>query len=159
MRGASVREQMPADSAAVFALLHDYDRRLEWDTLLKTATLTRGHCVAEKGATSLCVGKPLFGIVGMETRYVVFQAGRIAAVTLVNRPPFFEEFAASIRHEDNAAGSTATYKFRFAARPSFLRWLLEPLMLRALKKETARRLQALAAFLARESRPLDHRTR
>ena len=140
---------MPVKSQEVFNLLHDYDRRLEWDTLLRKAELTRGHVKAEKGATSLCVGRPCFGIFGIETRYVTYREGELAAVKLINRPPLFGEFAASIRHEDNDAGSTATYKFRFAARPKFLCWLLEPLMLKALKVETARRLTALSQFLSR----------
>lgn len=148
MRGASVTEQMPVKSPEVFRLLHDYDRRLEWDTLLREAKLTRGHRKAAKGATSLCVGRPFFGIFGIETRYVTFKEGEIAAVELISRPPLFGEFAASIRHEDNDAGSTATYKFRFSARPKFLRWLLEPIMLKTLKAETAKRLNALSRHLA-----------
>ena len=147
MRGATVSEQMPVKSSEVFHLLHDYDRRLEWDTLLRKAVLTRGHEKAEKGATSLCVGRPFFGLFGIETRYVTFNEGEIAAVELINRPPLFGEFAASIGHDDNDAGSTATYKFRFAARPKFLRWLLEPLMLKALRAETAKRLKSLSDFL------------
>ena len=140
---------MPVRSVEVFSLLHDYERRLEWDTLLRKAELTRGSSRAEQGATSLCVGRPFFGIFGMETRYLTYKAGVIAAVELINRPPLFAEFAASIRHEDNDAGSTATYKFRFAARPKILRWILEPIMLRALRTETAKRLDALAQFLSR----------
>ena len=147
MRGASVQRQMPVGSAEVFALLHDYDRRLEWDTLLKEARLTRGCSRAERGATSLCVGTPLFGLVGMETRYVSFEPGVVAAVKLVNRPPFFHDFAASIRHQDNAGGSMATYQFRFVAKPRPLRWLLEPIMLAMLERETATRLEALSRFL------------
>ncbi|MFT4550439.1 MAG: hypothetical protein ACI8XO_002610 [Verrucomicrobiales bacterium] len=138
---------MPATADEVFTLLHDYGRRLEWDTLLKEARLTRGCSVAEQGATSLCVGKPFFGLIGMETRYVTFNRGVIAAVKLINHPPFFTQFAASIRHEDNGAGSTATYQFRFEAKPRVLGWLLEPVMLWALKRETAKRLEALARFL------------
>ena len=144
-----MQRQMPVAAAEVFALLHDYERRLEWDSLLKEARLTRACKRAELGATSLCVGKPCFGLIGMETRYLSFKPGSVAAVQLINRPPFFSQFAASIRHEDNAAGSTATYQFRFAAKPRFLRWLLEPIMLKALERETAKRLEALAAFLGR----------
>lgn len=138
---------MPVGSAEVFELLHDYSRRLEWDTLLKRATLTRGSLKAEKGATSLCVGKPFFGIFGIETRYVTYDEGSIAAVALINEPLFFAEFAASIRHEDNALGSRATYKFRFAARPKCFAWALEPIMLKVLTNETQKRLKALSSFL------------
>lgn len=139
---------MPVASSKVFSLLHDYERRLEWDTLLKEARLTRGCDRAQEGATSLCVGKPLFGIFAIETRYVTFKEPELASVVLINRPPFFAKFAASIRHEDNNEGSTTTYKFQFSARPRLLRWLLEPLMLRALKAETGKRLRALSDHLA-----------
>ncbi len=152
MRAVTVSEQMPLSSQEVFALLHNYERRLEWDTLLKKAELTRGHSEAGKGATSLCVGRPFFGLFGLETRYVTYREGEIAAVEMINKPPFFAEFAASIRHEDNELGSIATYKFRFTARPFFLRGLLEPLMLRALRAETAKRLEALSQFLSTEAR-------
>ena len=102
MPSATVSHPMPRSSAVVFALLHDYDRRLEWDTLLREARLTRGHTAAAKGATSLCVGKPPVGWIGIETRYLTFVPGSIAAGEMINRPPFFEHFAASIRHEDSA---------------------------------------------------------
>jgi hypothetical protein len=71
----------------------------------------------------------------------------IAAVEMINRPPFFEQFAASIRHVDGVGGSELIYKFRFVAKPRWLRWLLEPVMRVALRHETHKRLGALAAFL------------
>ena len=139
---------MPCPSEEVFNLLHDYSRRLDWDTLLREARLTQGHEVAAKGATSLCVGKPFFGIIGIETKYVTFSPGKIAAVVMINNPPFFKHFAASIRHEDTAEGSIATYKFQFTARPAILRWILHPVMITVLRYETKKRLEALAKFLA-----------
>ncbi len=150
MPSITVHQHMPCPSADVFGLLHDYSRRLEWDTLLREARLTRGHRRAARGATSLCVGKPLFGIIGVETRYVTFSTGSLAAVEMINRPLFFAAFAASIRHEDVADGSMATYRLRFTAKPSLFRWLLEPLMLGVLRYETRKRLGALARFLRAE---------
>lgn len=146
---------MPANAAAVFAVLHDYARRLEWDTLLREARLTRGCKEAQLGATSLCVGKPLFGLIGIETRYIAFKPGELAAVEMINRPPFFAHFAASIRHGDNEAGSTMVYRFQFTARPRWLRWLLEPVMRWQLTRETKRRLAALAGFLRREEHTMN----
>jgi hypothetical protein len=121
MPSATIQHQMPVASAEVFALLHNYSRRLEWDTLLREARLTRGHTQAALGATSLCVGKPWFGLIGIETRYVTFKPSEIAAVEMINRPPFFDHFAASIRHQDNELGSIAVYKLQFTARPRCLR--------------------------------------
>lgn len=147
MPSATISQEMPCSSKAVFDLLHDYSRRLEWDTLLREARLTRGHAEAAKGATSLCVGKPLFGLIGIETRYVTFTPDTIAAVEMINRPPFFQRFAASIRHVDIDGGSKVIYKLRFTARPRFLRWILDPVMMLALQYETRKRMRALADFL------------
>lgn len=151
MPTATVSQYMPCPAEKVFDLLHDYSRRLEWDTLLREARLTRGCTQAGPGATSLCVGKPAFGLIGIETRYVTFKRGVIAAVEMINCPPFFETFAASIRHEKAVGGSTATYKFRFTAKPRLLAWPMERVMLVVLRHETRRRLAALASFLAREA--------
>ena len=148
MPTASITEKMPCCSVVVFDLLHDYSRRLEWDTLLREARFTGGHTVARTGATTLCVGKPLFGIIGIETTYLTFTRGVIAAVNMINRPPFFDSFAASIRHQDLSHGSSVTYKLTFRARPRFLRWILEPIMMIVLLHETKLRLRALSSFLA-----------
>lgn len=67
---------------------------------------------------------------------------------MINRPPFFEGFAASIRHRDTDRGSVATYKLRFVARPTWLRPVLEPIRLVILRQETEKRLAAMATFLA-----------
>lgn len=39
MPKAEVKEIIPADSEKVFELIHDYEKRLEWDTLLQKAYL------------------------------------------------------------------------------------------------------------------------
>ncbi len=43
MRKATISQQMPVRSSEVFELLHDYDRRLEWDTMLKKARYEKGN--------------------------------------------------------------------------------------------------------------------
>lgn len=67
MPTAAITQLMPCSSVVVFGLLHDYARRLEWDTLLREARFTRGHIIAAAGATTICVGRPFFGIIGIET--------------------------------------------------------------------------------------------
>jgi hypothetical protein len=67
---------------------------------------------------------------------------------MIDHPPFFESVAASIRHRNTDRGSVATYKLRFVARPAWLRPVLEPVMLVILRRETEKRLAALATFLA-----------
>lgn len=147
MPTATVTHPMNGSSKLAFEILHDYSRRLEWDTLLSEARLTRGSVQAAKGATSMCTSKAIFGRIGIETRYVTFTPYSIAAVEMINHPPWFGTFAASIRHVDTSNGSTLTYKLRFTAKPRMLRWVLEPIMLLFLRAETKKRLQALSEFL------------
>ena len=64
--------------------------------------------------------------------------GALAAVRC--RPPW----AASIRHADLGPDeSRITYTFHFRARPRWLAWLLEPIMLVVFRWETRKRLRAL----------------
>ena len=146
-----VREITPAPSAAVFALLHDYERRLEWDTLLRAAYLTDGYRQAECGAVAVCQGRRHLGGIALKTRYVSFRAPAIAAIQMINQPPFFEKFAATIRHRDlPRGGSLVEYIYNFQARPRRLRWILHPVMQWCFAWETRKRLRALKSFFARQ---------
>jgi hypothetical protein len=147
-----VSELIDAPSADVFDLVHDYDRRLEWDTLLSAAYLDDGFTRAGLGATSVCVGRSGLGRLAFKTVYVSFDRPRVAAVKLVGSPPFFARWAASIRHEDVEPGrSRIVYTLQFSARPAGLRWLLEPILRRAFRRETAKRLAALRAYVGRQA--------
>jgi hypothetical protein len=144
----SVTEVVPASREAAFDLIHDYGRRLEWDTLLSAAYLDDGCTRAEKGATSVCIGRRGLGGIRMRTVYVAFERPAVAAVKLVAPSALFERWAASIRHEELEAGaSRVTYTFEFRARPRALRWLLEPILLPVFRWETRRRLAALREHL------------
>ena len=147
MPTGTVTEEILASSAEVFALLHDYARRLDWDTLLSAARLEDGATQAGLGVESTCVGKPSLGGLALRTRYVAFRPPELAAVEMVNRPPFFASFAASIRHQDTGpASSLVTYRFTFQARPRFLRSLLHPVMAAIFRAETRKRLAALQRY-------------
>lgn len=147
MPHGSIAETLPAPSAAVFALLHDYDRRPTWDTLLQDARLTDGWATAQLHATSVCTGRWYLGGIAVRTEYVAFDPPRVAAVKMLNRPAFFAAFAAAIRHRDLGDGmSTVTYTYQFTARPAWLRWLLHPVMAAIFGWETRKRLRALRRF-------------
>lgn len=144
-----IHETIPAPSTAVFDLLHDYARRLEWDTLLDAAYLADGHQAAGQGVTSVCVGRWSLGRIALKTVYVTFDRPRVAAVRMVNAPPLFESWAASIRHRDLPNGeSRITYTFRFTTKPRLLRLILDPLVAALFRWETRRRLRALRAHFA-----------
>ncbi|MFM9965791.1 MAG: SRPBCC family protein [Planctomycetaceae bacterium] len=147
MPHGNVTEVIPASAADVFQLIHDYRRRLEWDTLLQEAFLTDGFTEAAQGATSVCRGCRCLGGIALKTQYVTYRPGKIAAVKMINRPPFFASFAATIRHRDlGLAESAVEYLFTFEARPKWLRTVLNPLMNAVLTWETRKRLRALKRF-------------
>lgn len=147
MPTAEIREIIPASANEVFALVHDYERRLEWDTLLGKAYLEPEFEKAEKGAISVCRGQRILGGFAIRTEYVSFEPGRVAAVKMLNRPPFFESFAASIRHVPvDDENSEVIYKANFTGKSQFLHFVLDPLMRRVFIWETGKRLRALRKF-------------
>ncbi len=151
MAHGEVSAIIPASSKQVFDLLHDYNRRLEWDTLLQAAYLEDGYLLADKGVTAVCVGRRSLGGLVLKTMYVTFERPTLAAVKMVNKPPFFQSWAASIRHQDVSVNeSRITYKFHFTTRPRFLEFILDRLIKEIFIWETKKRLRALAAFLETE---------
>lgn len=125
-----IREVIPASSAEVFQLVHDYKRRLEWDTLLRAAYLMPGFDEAMLGAVSVCAGRWILGGIALQTQYIVFRPGVTASIKMVNRPPFFETFAATIRHRDlDDSTSSVEYTLEFTARPRWLRFVLHPIII------------------------------
>jgi ribosome-associated toxin RatA of RatAB toxin-antitoxin module len=147
-----IKEVIPATAAEVFDLLHDYHRRLEWDTLLRKAYLEDDFPAACKGAVSVCQGRALLGGFALRTEYVSFERGKVAAVKLLNQPPFFETFAASIRHRDTGENeSEIVYKVNFTAKPKILRWILHPVMNAVFAWETRKRLASLKNFFSQKN--------
>ena len=140
--------EIDAPCEVVFDVVHDYGRRLKWDTMLREARLLDGATAAALGVRSLCVGTWQGAFLPMETEYIRFDPGHAAAVTLTNHPLFFERFAATIQHEalDNGRSKT-TYIYFFRARPRLLAPLLEPVMNVMLKREVRKRLDSLRGYL------------
>lgn len=150
MRG-EITETLPASCEAAFDLTHDYARRLEWDTLLSAAYLEEGATCAGRGAKATCVGRGWLSGFALTTVYVSFDRPHVAAVKMVNRPPMFGTWAASIRHAPGASAgeSTITYTYNFTSRPRWLAWLVEPIMAWFFARETRQRLGAMREYFAR----------
>jgi hypothetical protein len=148
-RRVEIAAELPASANDAFDRVHDYAGRLAWDTLLREAYVEGGG-VPAAGAIAVCTGRWFVGGLCFRTVYVSYRRGEVAAVKLMNRPAFFEQWAASIRHEPlGPTRSRIVYTLSFSARPRRLAWLLEPLIAIAFRFETARRLRALADSLAR----------
>ena len=144
MPRGSISIDVNAPPEVVFDLIHDYTRRLQWDSMLSEARLLGGATAAGVGVRSLCVGTWRSAFLPMETEYVTFERGRVAAVKLTNRPALFDRFAATIKHEALPEGrSRVTYVYSFHARPRALAEVLEPIMNWLLAREIRQRLAAL----------------
>jgi hypothetical protein len=132
--------EIEATPAAVFDLIHDYSRRLEWDTLLKDARLLDAPAAA-LGTTARCTAR---NGLAMDTVYVSFNRPSVAAVKMVAGPWIFTSFAATIRQEAIGKHRTrVTYRYNFETRPAFLHWVVE----RVFARETRRRLGALKEYM------------
>lgn len=152
MPHGSVSDVIPAPVAEVFALLHDYSRRLEWDTLLQQAELLDNAPQAAVGVKSICRGKSRLGGIAPVTEYTTFRPPHVAAVKMLNRPAFFDSFAASIRHSDRPdSSSTIEYCYTFTSRPRLLRPAVSPIMNWAFARETRKRLAALKQYFSNQS--------
>src|SRR5437870_13017399 len=68
MAHGEVSEVIPASAAEVFELLHDYGRRLSWDTLLSAAYLDDGFTEGRKGCDQRVRRAPLAREPGAEDR-------------------------------------------------------------------------------------------
>lgn len=140
--------EINAPTSVVFDVIHDYGCRLEWDSMLREARLLDGMTAAGIGVRSRCVGTWRSAFLALETEYIRFEPGRAAAVKLTNQPPFFEQFAATIKHEALRDGrSRTTYIYFFRAAPRFLAPLLEPVMNVMLKQEVRKRLHSLRVYV------------
>src|SRR5437867_11908174 len=100
MAHGEVSEVIPASAAEVFELLHDYGRRLSWDTLLSAAYLDDGLTEAGKGVTSVCVERRSLGSQALRTVYVSLDHPKVAALKLIDSTPLFGDWATTIRHTD-----------------------------------------------------------
>jgi ribosome-associated toxin RatA of RatAB toxin-antitoxin module len=130
-----------ADPAALFRLTQDYDRRLEWDPFLRSARLIGDASEPGVGVRALCVAKNGWA---METEYASFIPPRLTAVKMTRGPWFLERFAGAWHFEEIAPGQTRV-DFRYGLRvwPSWLSWLLTPIVSRVFAQDTRNRLRAL----------------
>lgn len=150
MPRGSAEIEVNASCEAVFDVLHDYGVRLQWDTLLSDARLLDATAAA-KGVRSLCTGNWRGAFLPIETEYISFIRGEVAAVRLTNQPFLFEHFAATIRHTALGEGrSRVAYTYSFRSRPQRLAAVIEPMVDKLVARETRLRLAALRDFVERK---------
>jgi hypothetical protein len=141
-----------AGPAALFRLSQDYNRRLDWDVFLRSATLLDDAKEAAVGVRALCVDR---NGAAMETEYITFNPPRAVAIKMTRGPWFLESFAGSWRFEEVAPGRTRVgFCYSLVARPRWLSWLMNPILARVFARDTRRRLHALKEAVEHRG-PLD----
>jgi hypothetical protein len=150
MRSLEAAIDIRAGAEAIFDLVHDYSRRLDWDPFLKEACLLDGAVAAGVGVTSRCTARNGFAGLAMESVYVSFQRPRVAAVRMTKGPVLLETFAASINQDPVGPGTTrVTYRFNFSTRPRWLRAIVHPVAAALFMREVRGRLEALKRHVER----------
>ena len=140
--------EIRSSAEAIFDLIHDYARRLDWDPFLKEACLLDGARAAGLGVKSRCTARNGFAGLAMESVYVSFDRPRVAAVRMTRGPALLETFAASIRQDEIGSGLTrVTYRFNFLTRPGWLRPMMAPIAAALFLKEMRGRLRALKRYV------------
>ena len=150
----SETKELGAPPQVVFDAIHCYERRLEWDTLLR-----RAEIVSEDGellplSTPLEAGMVVrsyarwrSGGVMMETQYTACEFPD-ATIEMVAGPWFFRSFKATAVLEASEAGGTVWHgQYEFKCQPSWLNWIIEPVVTWMFKRETQLRVAGLKQWL------------
>src|SRR5262245_23547745 len=150
MRTLEAAIDIRASREAIFDLVHDYPRRLDWDPFLKEACLLDGARAAGLGVKSRCTARNGFAGLSMESVYISFDRPRVAAVRMTRGPGVLETFAASINQDDIGSGMTRVpYRFNFLTRPRWLRPMMAPIAAALFLREVQGRLKALKSYVER----------
>lgn len=149
MRKLSASIDVAAPPEAVFDLIHDYGRRLEWDPFLRRAELLDDATEAGAGVRGRCVAKWRIGGMGMEFVYLSHKRPHVAAIRMTRGPWFLGRFLASLRQVAIEGGTRVTYTFSFEPRPRWASMVLTPVFSRIFLAETRGRLRALKRHLGR----------
>jgi Polyketide cyclase / dehydrase and lipid transport len=133
--------EIGSDPSTLFRLCQNYGRRLDWDPFLRSARLLGEAHQAGIGVRALCVARSGWA---METEYVSFNPPWTTAVKMTRGPWFLDRFAGSWHFDKVEPGRTrVSFRYNLQAYPTWLAWLLTPILARAFARDTRRRLQAL----------------
>jgi ribosome-associated toxin RatA of RatAB toxin-antitoxin module len=133
--------------AHVFDFTQDYNKRLEWDTFLKTANLLNGAVIPDKGVKAYCVAK---NGLSMVTEYVTYNRPKVTAIKMTDGPFLFKSFLGSWTFREISVDRTEViFLYSFSLRFPFN--LLAKLIRRSLQTNVKQRLIDLKMNVENES--------
>lgn len=117
------------------------DVRMSWDPFVRQQYFLEGAEHAGKDVRTFT--KSRHGLT-MVSRYVSYNPPTNVGITMERGPWFLEKFAAGWRFTPDGDGTLAVWKYTYTVRPSWLRFIGEPLGSRILGRDIQRRIQAFA---------------
>ncbi len=140
---------MPANEAVVFDAFHYHFWRMRWDSLVSATHVLGGAPCPSVGVVTENAGAGALRGLSMRTRFISYDRPRVAAATMLGKSFPFARWAASMRHRATAPNhSVLVYVYSFDVGPSWLAWLLEPVVDRVFYWQTCRRFGRLQSFLS-----------
>ena len=134
---------VPLDPATAFAVSQTTGAlRLSWDPFIREQHFLHGATAPDKGVQTLTKAR-----VGpsMVSEYVSFRPPTNVGMTMVTGPWFFASFGGGWRFKATADGGTeAVWKYTYSIRPTWLRFIAEPIGQWLLGREIRARINAYA---------------
>ena len=124
---------MPAPTEVVFDAFHLRHWRLKWDSLVRGTRVQGGAPCPFVGAVTESDGSGMLRPLSMTTRFASFDRPNVAAAAMVGHSFPFTRWVASMQHRgDGPDPSCLIYTYRFEVGPAWIRWPLEPIVVRIL---------------------------
>jgi len=140
--------EVDASAEQLFEWMHNYDLRAQWDTFTQS-TLLDG---AQAGVGGVVRSTSKNNGLSMDTTYISFQPGKVAAIKMVQGPYIFDTFSGSWNfHAINPQRTRVVFSYSMTARPHWLSWLLTPAVVCVFQRETKRRIASLQAWARTQS--------
>ena len=125
----------------LFDLTQDYRRRLDWDPFLRDLRFLNG---ATEAAVGVQVRVRAWNGLTMTVKYVALDRPRVVAMRMLSGPFFLRAFVGSWRFAQTDDGATrVVFRYVFESRWHWLRWLLDPLIATAFRRDVRARLRGL----------------
>ena len=130
-----------APHEALFDLSQDYGLRLEWDPFLRDLRFLDGAATAAAGVK---VWVRAWNRLEMTVEFVAFNRPHAVAMRMVRGPLLFRTFAGSWRFQPGEGDAVEViFRYTFQTRWPWLRWLVDPMVRWALRRDVRARLRGL----------------
>lgn len=146
MPRVTARVRVPVPPETAFAVSQTTgELRLRWDPFIRRQHLLDGATRPDKGVRTYTRAR-----VGprMVSEYVAYRPPTSVGMTMVEGPWFFASFGGGWRFTPREDGTEAVWKYTYSIRPSWLRFVAEPIGQWLLGREIRARIDAFARACA-----------